>query len=177
MKEFIYLLSFMLLSVLVSSCEKDEQPPMNGTKMPISLAIVVIDKDSVNLLNDSITRAEYIKNMRFIYRDSSFACSGEIKKPIHTDGAFWGYKNNKYLSSIDLKIRDCYDKNWMPYTYYAFVFGEFGPNENFQDETIIIDWGDGNTDEIRFTYTDNTSAWYLNGKKNEHQTSFYIIRE
>ena len=124
----------MLLSVLVSSCEKDEQPPMNGTKMPISLAIVVIDKDSVNLLNDSITRAEYIKNMRFIYRDSSFACSGEIKKPFHTDGAFWGDKNNKYLSSIDLKIRDCYDKNWMPYTYYAFFFGEFGPNKNFQDE-------------------------------------------
>ena len=178
MKKIFYQLSFILLSVIIfTSCEDDaEQPRVNGDKLPISLAIAVIDKDSVNLLNDSTTRAEYIKNMRFIYRDSAFACSGEVKH-FNPDGAFFGDKNNQYLSSIDLKIVDCYHEIFRPYTYYAFFFGEFGPNANLQDETIIIEWGDGNTDEIRFSYTENTYTWFLNGKKNEYDSNFYIIKE
>ncbi len=178
MKKIIYVLSFLIISVIgLSSCEEEaKQPIMNGDRMPISLAIAVIDKDSVNLLNDSTTRAEYMKNIRFIYRDSAFACRGKVDLYFNPNSTFLG-NNNKYLSALDFNIRNCYHEVWKPYTYYAFFFGNFGPNENLQDETIIIDWGDGNKDEIRFSYTHTKSEWFLNGKKNENESNFYIIKE
>lgn len=169
MRKLIYL----LLGVFLVSChEKEEHDFLNTFKFPCTLTIEIHDKDSVNILNDSITRTEYMENMKIIYRDSVFCCSGETKQ-YDSDYSFNG-KNS--LSNIEFWTKDYYNKEWMPYTYYAFWFGSFAPNQKLEDELVIIDWGDGTTDEIKFTYTENTSIWILNGKKVENAI-FTFVRE
>lgn len=169
MRKLIYLLVFFFL---VSCNEKEEFVFVNSDKFPTILLIEILDKDSVNILNDSITRNEYMENMKIIYRDSVFCCSG-VTKQYDSDYSFNG-KNS--LSNIEFWAKDYYNKDWRPYTYYAFWFGSFAPNQRFENELVIIDWGDGTTDEIKFTYTENTSIWILNGKKVEN-AMFTFVRE
>ena len=163
----------MMFLILFASCSKEEEPIVrpNSTIYPWRIIISVIGKDSVNILNDSITRAEYMQNMKIIYRDSVFSCSGETKR--YDSKQFFNGKNS--LSNLEFWIKDHYNKDWMPYTYYAFWFGSFYQDENLKDETIIIDWGNGDTDKIQFTFTGAKKEWLLNGERVSVPT-FYIIK-
>jgi hypothetical protein len=163
----------MMFLILFASCSKEEEPIVtpNSTINPCGIIISVLDKDSVNILNDSITRAEYMQNMKIIYRDSVFSCSGETKR--YDSKQLFNGKNS--LSNIEFWTKDYYNTKWMPYTYYAFWFGTFYPDENLKDETIIIDWGNGDTDKITFSYTGALYEWLLNGER-VRVPAFYIIK-
>lgn len=172
MKNILKLLRVvMMFLILFASCSKEEEPKVNPNSSinPCKVIISVLDKDSVNILNDSITRAEYIQNMKIIYRDSVFSCSGETKR--YDSKHYFNGKNS--LSNIEFWTKDYYHEVWRPYTYYAFWLGTFYPDENLKDETIIIDWGNGDTDKIQFTYTGTQKEWLLNGERVSEPT-FYI---
>lgn len=167
-KLFIY----FVLTFCFLSCDKENISFVNGEKGPVSITINVLDKDSLNILNDSTTRSEYMKNLKIIYHDSVFSCRGENKYDLSMN-CFNGINN---LSYIEFWIKDYYNPCWRPYTYYAFVFGSFTPNENLRNETIILDWGNGDIDKITFSYTGTLYEWFLNGERSSNPI-FYTIRE
>lgn len=179
MKKIMYLFGFIALAIMAfSSCSDEEEGSVlpNGTKGPIRLSVAVLDKDSVNILNDSTTRAEYIKNTKFIYRDSVFSCSGEIdawdsynaagKYPFDGEGELTLMSWVHNVKTVGL-----------PYTQYVLRFGDFIHTKSIlQKQKVIIDWGDGDTDEIEFTNTYGITECFLNGVKSS-PFGCYIYRD
>ena len=132
------------------------------------LNVFVLDKNSVNILNDKEVRAEYMEKVKFIYRDSVFSCKGVTWKE-SADVLFDGENS---LSSVELWMKN----NDSNIAHYGFRFGGFALKAGtFQDEKVIIDWGDGDTDEIKFSsvYVDYGETYFVHEYLNGEEISYF----
>ena len=182
-KIILVLLCFANISMLTSCNDdvmKDENLWEDSTLEDISAFVfTIVDKDSVNLLfNDSI-RESYIKKTSIIYKGKRYMCD-----------YIFNYNDTENFPSIpknSLSFSTLYyisKENHPKASYANMQFGGFG-NRNYENETFVIDWGNGICDTIRFTHClkysskDNKpikkSEFYLNEVKQDW-CDFIIVK-
>ena len=138
MKKLIFLFCVALMPALVTGCsdkDSDEQcPDVLRDYVTVSIAVLVVDADGNNLLDPG-------------FEGNILEDDISVKSGSHT------YK----LNEKEEEARPT--RATMPKWYglrtiersgvYYLAIGEYGIGSR---ETLIYDWGDGTTDEVRFAY-------------------------
>lgn len=163
----LYLLLGVFSVMGFTSCEEE------GNKIwdisPIEFQFFVKDKDSMNLLNDSTTRAEFMENVSITYKNKEYKCEGVL------DSLY--YANSKSIEEsrmINVVFSGFTIKQiiYMTGKPYVISFGEFPGTDEKSEISFTINWGDGTKDEVyykgTFNYTDDEPIthreFYVNGK-------------
>lgn len=155
-----YCVLLAILSVIsFASCDKNNETRMYIDVYPIEFKFYVLDKDSVNLLNDSTIMKEYMDKVKVIYNNNEYKCSEivDFNKSIQSR---WYAPFFKGLIM--------FDNGFSSSDNYVLYFGEFDGSLVYNEISFTIDWGDGTTDDIFFkgSYYNMKSnrEFYLNGE-------------
>ena len=168
MKKIIYIIVYTLLMCFIFinvSCEDDDSNSLlNWDIYPIMFHFKITNKDSVSLLNDSIKRNFYKERIKITYKGREYKVCEVIdfedslrNQSRAYEAVFKGFwLQNYWVHSAS--------KN------FIFRFGEFAGDKKYENETFVIDWGNGTSDNIVF----NNECVYSKNKKPHIIRSFYL---
>lgn len=149
---------------VMTSCNKDDSLLLTCTcySPTIEFFVYVLDKDSISILNDSVQRSMYMDNISLKYYNVEYTCNQPISE----------YSKWKGI----ILARD-YDSK-----FYCFRIGGWDSKKTYKNETVTLNWGDGNSDEFSFSNIHKCTngkeerelCYYLNGKKLNSNHVFII---
>lgn len=163
----------MFIGVLIALCTScndevvdDGHPFWEDSKLEAinNFVITIVDQDSVNLLLNDSLRESYIKKISIIYKEKKYECDYILN--LNDSKNIPSIPNNTYtLKMVYYNVKD------KPEVSYANMqFGAFD-SRNYENESFIIDWGDGTCDTIKFT---NSLKYTYPNKKPIKNTEFYL---
>lgn len=149
---------FGILALTLLSCEKINSDRKIWDISPVVVALQVVNANGVDLLNPDNQNSYAAANIKALYSGKEYEC-------------------NKSISEV-------YTKAYLPHFYglkifknnigsYYLHFGELEGAKSYSNEEVIIFWGDGTSDKIKFNRTfrwihgdpDISEDWFLNGSK------------
>ncbi|MGL4333105.1 MAG: hypothetical protein ACRCZQ_11060 [Bacteroidales bacterium] len=154
--KFLSLFLFMSI-VLFSGCKEDEGDVVWDV-YPVVYCMSVTDADGNDLLNPATPDALDYTKIKAVYKNKDYSC--QIPEGMASTKA--------YLPQFyGLQLRQEKGK-------FILYFGELEGAESYRNETIILDYGDGSSDEISFNRDFKwnkgkepliSQKWFLNGKE------------
>ncbi len=154
MRTILKTISSVACCLILAGCNNNVMWDVN----PVNIEIQVVDDQGNSLLLDTNPQNILDNDIKVTYKG--------VEYPLGVDMSKQSAQTRYYLAVLDgLKVINYYqDKD--PY----LSFGEFSGDEDW-NETMVISWGDGTSDEIRLVHdyefkkepTFVTSDRYLNG--------------
>ncbi|MBE6310793.1 MAG: hypothetical protein E7080_07060 [Bacteroidales bacterium] len=151
-KRVLFYLLLTLFSITIfTSCEEDVETDLPMDINPIKFTFYLLDKDSVNLLNDSTNRALFMEKVKIIYKNKEYKCTEVLDSLYYSN--LWNSEESRALPVFFNGLRI---EQTIPISSkypYVFTFGDFDGTKDYSEFSFTIDWGDGTTDKI--FYKDN----------------------
>lgn len=138
MKKFIELLLVFISLGLFISCDNDEV--IYKTPVPIELKIEVTDAQGNDLMNPLVEGNIRSHAIKAVYK-------GEVYSFNQTEVTLFPLEEIGLYTKITGIPNVAYGKK------YLLTFGPFDIHEDFMNEEVIIEWGDGSSDVINFSNT------------------------
>lgn len=147
---YIFLVALMSVVMLVDSCSEEENEIYDY--YPICIVVSVEDSNGKDLLNPE-NGSGIVDNISFVYNGKTYKV-GNVYESTRAYAPYW-----YGLALVEWKDGQ-----------YRLMFGEFDGAATYEKETIIIDWGDGTTDELAFSSRitgpgKTERRFYLNGEE------------
>lgn len=161
-----YLFAGLLCMSFVGCGEHDEVEDLDYDFTPIQICVMAESQDGKDLLNPDVDENILTQNIVATYRGKEYTNGKSSKSRVYVPH-FYGL--------VTLKLNN---------GKYALSFGELNGQEDFKNEEIVIDWGDGEQDVITFTSTVNWKgqrpevkrSYQLNGKEVAKDTAMPIMK-
>ncbi len=175
MKKYFKIIRAAVLFVLslssLASCGSDEMDiNVIYDITPVACRIQVVDANGNNLLNSIAENALDTSKVVAVYKGVEYPCKPDP----------WLDYESKAIPASFYGLILVNRKN---ITGPALLFGEFNGAKSYTNEEIVIKWGDGTSDTIKFDrqfkWNKNQMPtikheWYLNGVK-QSDDEFFII--
>ena len=160
MKTIIKSLFFTLFAVVTFACSDDnDKQNIDDAIFPYTICVSVVDADGDNLVANGEFDKNY-PNAKITFQNQEIPYDGKLD--YSEDKYFENDKEYYFFYRYDL----CYD---LEKFYPCLRFGSFF---KAQDNSFILDWGDGTKDKVRFvvnyypnSYKVNECSVYLNDVK------------
>jgi len=149
-----------LMALVLLSCEKMENIDIDGGTKPIVFNVSVLDANGVDLLNPENSNSIPYGGIRALYKGIEYQCQNDLSM-FHTKVCsvdFFGLNVFKYPDR----------------EMYRLQFGQFDGTKSYSNEEVIISWGDGTYDKIKFNRkykskrngeSETSQEWFLNETK------------
>ena len=150
-------------TTILGSCGDDDYDGIIWDINPIMFHLKIINKDSVNLLNDTTIRNFYKERVKISYKGKEY----RVSKIIDYEDSL-----KKQSRAYNAVFKGFWLQNYWVHNSsrnFIFRFGEFDGTKSYENETLIIDWGDGATDEIVFN-----NNFYMKNDEPRITRSFYL---
>jgi len=147
------LLGIMALGLL--SCDKINNSGKIWDISPVVVTLQVVDAKGVDILNPKNSNSIPISGVRALYKGVEYECN--------TPSA--AVCTKAYLPQFYglMAINNTYNG------LYYLQFGELEGAKSYSNEEVIISWGNGTADRIKFN---RKFRWKLNGDPDVHQEWF-----
>ncbi len=154
-----YLLLGLMAFVLLS-CEKMENNDIDGGTKPIVFNLNVLDANGVDLLNPENSNSIPYSGIRALYKGAEYKCQNDLAL-FHTK-----------VCSVDFFGLNVF--KYPDHETYRLQFGQFDGTKSYSNEEVIISWGDGTYDKLKFNRefrlkrngeSEISQEWFLNGTK------------
>ena len=159
MKTLFKSLFIALLAVMTCACSDDDKQIPDGPIIPYAICVSVVDAEGNNLVANGEFDKNY-PNAKITFQNQEIPYDGKLD-----------YSENKYFEN---------DKEYYFFYRYDLCYDlekfcpclRFGSFFKAQDNSFILDWGDGTKDKVRFvvnyypnSYKVNECSVYLNDVK------------
>lgn len=187
---FLCLLLALCSITMFSSCEEGDDGFVLMDISPLKFSFYLLDQDSVNVLNDSINRALFMEKVKVIYKTKEYKCEEVIDSLYYSK--LWSSEESR---AIPVYFNGLRIEQTIPISSkypYVFTFGDFDATKDHSEISFAIDWGDGTTDEIFYSYdfdikNGNVAVWdykfYINdelkseGKGSSTGTNYKFVKK
>ena len=161
MKTKLFLLGMLLTSLFLVSCSDDDDFEIHDYATYNATFTVTRTADNADLLADSV----FLSKTYVEHRDKKYAV-------IKLGDAGYAYPNDviqsRYLLPKPWALRLFKTEDGQ----YVLRFGEFGPVENYKDETFTIHWADGTSNIVSFNLYLKGDDVRKNSKLDGKETDF-----
>ncbi|MCK9627499.1 MAG: hypothetical protein M0R37_02780 [Bacteroidales bacterium] len=143
------------MALVLLSCDEILNDRKIWDISPVEVTLQVVDANGVDILNPDSKNSIPENGLKALYNGVEYKCNENLSE-VGTKAYlphFYGLK--VYKSSY--------------YGTYILQFGEFDGTNNYSNEEVIISWGDGSYDKIRFN---RKFRWKLNGDPSISQEWF-----
>ncbi len=163
-KYFLFLILALFGAFSAVSCDTpDEKEDFSDAMVwditPVVYKIILVDAAGNDLLSADHPNAIVLKNIAAEFKGETYRIVSDSQ--------------SKALMPYFYGLDRVYDENL---GYNLLVFGELDGAESYENEELVIKWGDGTSDIISFTrtfklgsdgYPEISHKWFLNGKESK----------
>lgn len=148
---FPFLLAGLMVASLSGCSDHDEIENLEIDFAPVQICIMAESQDGKDLLNPAVEGNILSHDIVATYRGKEYTNGISSKSRAYMP---------RFYGLITMKLQN---------GKYALAFGELDGEEEFKNEELVIDWGDGQQDVITFT---SNVDW--NGQKPDIKRSYQL---
>lgn len=147
-----FLLVVAAAAMMMTGCNAEVGEDTTWDFVNASVAFTLLDNDDTDLLNPDTENKYDLSKVVVTYADKEYRYAQKTVDEAPT--------RTNMPRTLALRLEQVTYQQSDIYGRFLLTFGEFSPESDYHDQTFTIDWGNGTTDRVTFSY-------YVTWKKNK----------